>query len=126
MLVGSLIPIDLVSHNVVEVVWGNKSIIVQIGLGESVLNALIIQILSQFLGDFLQFKGGESSRSVDIEALKNFVNFGSAFLVTKLLSGESQEFCKVNTSWLIVVEFGENLIYKFVLSSESEALEGSL
>ncbi len=114
------------SHDVVEVVSGNESVVVQICLGENVLDLVVGQVLSQFLGDLLQFEGGESSCSVDIEALENLVNLSSAFLVTKFGSGESQELSEIDTSGLIVIEFGEDLIYEFVLSSKSEAFESSL
>ena len=112
-------------HDVVEIVSGHESIIIQIGLGENVLDLVISQVLSQFLGNFLQLKGGESSSSVDIECLEYLVDFGSAFFVAELGSGQSQEFWEVNTSGLIVVEFGENLIDELVLSSKSKAFEGS-
>ena len=125
-MVFSLFPVNLVSHDVVEIVSSDKSIIVQIGLGENVLNLVISQILSQFLSDLLQLQSGESSSSVDVEGLEYFFNFGSAFFVAELGGGKSQEFWEINTSGLVIIEFGENLIYEFVLSSESKALEGSL
>ena len=122
----SLFPINLVSHDAVEVISSDKSIIVQICLGENVLNLVVSQVLSQFLSDLLQFKGCESSSSVDVKGLENLVYFSSAFFVADFSGGESQELSKIDTSWLIIIEFGEDLIYEFVLSSESEALEGSL
>ena len=67
MLVGSLIPIDLVSHDVVEVISSDESIIIQISLSEVILDFLICQILTQLLGDLLELQGGEFSSSVDIE-----------------------------------------------------------
>lgn len=121
-----MFPINFVSHDVVEIVTSDKSIVVQIGFGEDVLDFLIGQILSQILGDLLEFESGESSCSVNIEALENFVNFSSAFFVAEFGSCESQELSKVNTSGLIIIEFGEDLIYEFVLSSESKAFKGSL
>ena len=55
------------SHDVVEIVSSNESIIIKISLGENVLNLVIGQVLTQLLGDLLQFKNGESASSVDIE-----------------------------------------------------------
>lgn len=113
-------------HDVVEIITSDKSIIIEVSLGEDMLNFIISQVFSQILSNLFEFKGGESSGSVDIEWLEDLVDFSSAFFVTELGGGESQEFSEVNTSWLIVIEFGENLIYEFVLSSESEAFKGSL
>ena len=94
----SLFPVNFVCHDVVEIVSGNESVVVQICLGENVLDLVVSQVLSQFLGDLLQLKSGESSGSVDIECLENFLNFNSAFFVAELSCGESQEFSEVNTS----------------------------
>jgi hypothetical protein len=115
-----------VSHDVVEVLSSHKSVVVQIGLGENVLNLVFSQVLSQFLSDLLQLQSGESSSSVNVEGLEYFLDFGSAFFVTELGGGKSQELGEIYTSRLVVIEFGEDLIYEFVLSSESKALEGSL
>ena len=93
-----MFPINFVSHDIVEIVSGDESIIVQIGFGEDVLDFLISQVFSQILGDLFEFEGGESSCSVNIEALENFFDFNSAFFVTELSGGESQEFSEVNTS----------------------------
>ncbi len=61
MLIESLFPVNLVGHDVVEIVSGNESIIIQIGLGENVLNFIISQVLSQFSSDLLQLQSGEST-----------------------------------------------------------------
>ncbi len=122
----SLLPVNLVSHDVVEVISSHKSIIVQISLGENVLDFIVSQFLSQILGNLLQFKSCKSSSSVDIKSLENFVYFNSAFFVTELSSCKSQELREVDTSGLIVIEFGKDLIYEFVLSSKSKAFKGSL
>jgi molybdopterin-binding protein len=57
----SLFPVNLVGHDVVEIVSGDESIIIQIGLGEDVLNFIISQVLSQFSSDLLQLQSGEST-----------------------------------------------------------------
>ena len=94
------------SHDVVEVISSDESIIIQISLSEVILDFLICQILTQLLGDLLELQGGEFSSSVDIEWLEYFLNFNSAFFIAKFSGGESQELSEVNTSWLIVIEFG--------------------
>ncbi len=57
----SLFPVNLVGHDVVEIVSGNESIIIQISLGENVLNFIISQVFSQFSSDLLQLQSGEST-----------------------------------------------------------------
>ena len=121
----SLFPINFVSHDVIKVISSDESIIIQIGFGENVLDFIISQVFSQFLSNFFEFCYGEFSSSVDIERSKNFVNFNSAFFIAKFSCGKSQEFSEVNTSGLIIIEFSEDLIYEFVLSSESKAFESS-
>ena len=66
MFIESLFPVNLVGHDVVEVISGYESIIVQISLGENVLNFIISQVLSQFLGDLLQLQSGESTLKLKI------------------------------------------------------------
>ncbi len=46
MLIESLFPVNLVGHDVIEIVTSDESIIVQIGLGEDVLNFVVSQVLS--------------------------------------------------------------------------------
>ncbi len=112
-------------HDVVEIVSGHESVVVQVSLSENVLDLIVSQVLSQFLGDFLQLKGGESSSFVNIECLEYLVDFGSAFFVTEFGGSQSQKFCEVNTSRLIIIEFSKNLINEFVLSSKTKVFEGS-
>lgn len=66
MLIESLFPVNFVGHDVVEIVSSDESIIVQISLGEDVLNFIISQVLSQFLGDLLQLQSGESTLKLKI------------------------------------------------------------
>ena len=61
LLIESLFPVNLVGHDVVEIVSGNESIIIQISLGENVLNFIISQVFSQFSSDLLQLQSCEST-----------------------------------------------------------------
>ena len=54
----SLIPIDLVSHDVVKVVGSHESVIVEVCLREDMVDLLLSQVLSQILRDLLQLVGG--------------------------------------------------------------------
>ena len=57
----SLFPINFVSHDVVEVINCDKSIIIQIGLGEDVLNFFFGQVFSQILGNLFQLQCGDTA-----------------------------------------------------------------
>lgn len=46
-------------HDVVEIVRGDKSIIIKISLEEHVVDLVFSQVFSQFLGDLLEFSGGD-------------------------------------------------------------------
>ncbi len=50
----SLFPIDLVGHDVVEVVGSDETIVVEVGLLEDLLDFLVGQVLSEVVGDFLE------------------------------------------------------------------------
>jgi len=63
----SLFPINSVSHDVVEVITGDKSIIIEIGLSEDLVNFLVVQVLSQFVSYFFQLQSCNLSGSIDIE-----------------------------------------------------------
>ena len=57
----SLLPVYLVGHDVVEVIGGDKSIIIEISLVEYVVPLVIAHVLSQLLADLLQLVGGDFS-----------------------------------------------------------------
>lgn len=42
----SIVPIDPMGHNIVEVICRNKAIVIQIGLGKHLLQLLLSHILS--------------------------------------------------------------------------------
>lgn len=48
-------------QDVVEVISGNETIVIKIGLDKNLLDFLIVQILSKILGDLLQLVGGDLS-----------------------------------------------------------------
>ena len=54
-----MIPVDTVSHDVVEVIGSDETVIIQVGLDEHVVQFLISQVFSQILGNFLQVIHGE-------------------------------------------------------------------
>lgn len=56
-----MLPIYFVCEDVVEVISGNKTIIIKISLHKNLLNFLIIQILSKILSNFLEFMSGDLS-----------------------------------------------------------------
>jgi hypothetical protein len=56
-----LFPIDLVGEDVVEVITGNKTVVIEVGLHEDLLNLLVVEVLSEVLGNFLEFVGGDLS-----------------------------------------------------------------
>ena len=55
----SLLPINFVGHDVVEIVGGDKSIIIEISLEEHMVNLVFGQILSQFLSNLFELSGGD-------------------------------------------------------------------
>ena len=63
---------------------------------------------------------------VNIEWRPNFIDFSSAIFVAHLGGGKSQEFCELNSSWLIVIELSQDLINELVVSLEAELFESSL
>jgi hypothetical protein len=52
------------SHDVVEVIRCNKTILIEICLAENVIELIISQILTQFFGDFLQLVDGDFALSL--------------------------------------------------------------
>jgi len=52
------------SHDVVEVIRGNETILIEIGFAENVIDFIFSQVLSQFLGDFLQLVDGDLALSL--------------------------------------------------------------
>ena len=50
----SLFPVDLVGHDVVEVITGDEAVVIEIGLVEHVVPLVLSEVLAQFLADFLE------------------------------------------------------------------------
>ena len=56
---GSLVPVDLVGHDVVEVVGSHETVLVQVSLAENVVDLLLAQVLPKFACDLLELVGGD-------------------------------------------------------------------
>ena len=56
-----MLPIDLVGEDVVEVIGSDETIIIEIGLHKDLLDFLVIEVLSEVLGDFFELVGGDLS-----------------------------------------------------------------
>ena len=52
--VESLVPIDFVSHDVVEVITSDKTVVIKVSLKENVVKLIFSKVFSQFLRNFLQ------------------------------------------------------------------------
>lgn len=52
---GSLVPVDLVGHDVVEVISSHETVLVQVSFAENVIDLIFAQVLSQITGNFLEF-----------------------------------------------------------------------
>jgi hypothetical protein len=57
----SLFPIYFVGEDVVEVVSGDKTIVIEIGLNENLLDFFVVEVLAEVLGNLLQLVGGDLS-----------------------------------------------------------------
>jgi hypothetical protein len=58
-----LLPVDLVGEDVVEVVGSHETVVVEVGLHEDLLDLLVVEVLSEVLGDLLELVGGDLSLS---------------------------------------------------------------
>jgi hypothetical protein len=56
-----LFPIDLVGEDVVEIIGSDETIIIKISLHKNLLDFLIIEVLTEVLGDLLQLVSGDLS-----------------------------------------------------------------
>ena len=55
----SLVPVDLVGHDVVEVVGSDEAVVVEVGLHEDLLDFLVSEVLAEVVGDLLELVDGE-------------------------------------------------------------------
>lgn len=63
----SLLPINLMSHDVVEIIACDKPVIIQISFGKIMLNFIVCQSLSKILSDFFKLQGGDSALKLKIQ-----------------------------------------------------------
>ena len=61
---------------------------------------------------------------IDIKGIEDFVYFNSAIFFADLSCCQSQKFCKIDSTWIIFIQFCQNLVYKFILSCEAQIQEG--
>ena len=54
-----MLPVDLVGHDVVEVVASHETIVIEVSAGEHVVELLVSQVFTKILGDLLEFKGAD-------------------------------------------------------------------
>ena len=57
----SLLPINLVGHDVIEVVTGDESIIIEVGFVEYVVPFVVTHVFTELLTDLLQLQSGDFS-----------------------------------------------------------------
>ncbi len=55
----SLIPVDSVGHDVVEVFEGDETVVVEIGSFKHIFDFIVIDVFSNIFGDLFEFKAGE-------------------------------------------------------------------
>ena len=60
---GSLFPVDLVGHDVVEVISHNETIVVEVSLFEHVVDLFFGKVLAQVLSDLLELQSGDLALS---------------------------------------------------------------
>ena len=57
----SLFPINFVAHDIVEVVSSHESVFIEVGFRENVVDLVISEVFSKFLGDLFKFEGCDLS-----------------------------------------------------------------
>ena len=57
----SLVPINLVGHDVVKVVTGDESILIEVSFVEYVVPFVVTHVFSELLTDLLQLQSGDFS-----------------------------------------------------------------
>ena len=57
----SLFPINFVGHDIVEVVSSHESVFVEVSFGENVVDLVVSEVFSEFLGDLFKFEGSDLS-----------------------------------------------------------------
>ena len=59
----SLVPVDLVGHDVVEVFEGDEAVVVEVCALDHGLDVLVVDVLADVLGDLFEFEAGEFTLS---------------------------------------------------------------
>lgn len=120
----SIIPVDSVGHNVVEVISSHEAVVVQISLCKHLIELLIGHVFPEILGNFLQLHHSNFPILMNIKGCKDFVDFSPAVLVAELGSRKSQKLWEIDSSRLIFIEFCQDLVDKLVLTTKAEIDEG--
>ena len=82
----SIIPIDSMGHDIVEILGCHKTVIVQVRLHEHLIELLFGHILAQVMGHPLQVSNRDLATSGGVKGGKDFVDLGSAVLFAELCS----------------------------------------
>ena len=117
---------SLFGHKVVELFFGDKTVLVVICSLDHILKGVVILHLAQILGDSSQVLQGDESGSSSIEGDEDFVNFLPGFILRRSGGHHAKEFVKLQLSAAVLVDFGDHVPDGFGLCFDTECVNGFL
>lgn len=97
------IPINLTSHDVIEVLKCDETIVISVCTFEHVLNFSVSHLFPQILCNSLELIPSDSTLFVPVVQVEHLLDVGTRILVTDPLSGHIQKLIEVNALKLFTI-----------------------
>ena len=112
--------LDFPGDNYVELLFGNKSVLVEVGPADELVDLVVGDVFSEFSGDALEVLGGDEAGPLVVEESEDFVNVGTSVLIVDALGQEGKPLPEVDAAVAVCVQVRDHLVDGVALGLESE------
>merc|ERR1711912_121754 len=110
--------VTLLLHDPVELVNVDLTIAITVGLVDHVLELLLVDVLTELLGDTAKVAEGDLAGVVIVEELEDLLDVLAGVLLTHLASHHLEELGELDRAVAVVVNVGDHLLELLLLDLE--------
>merc|ERR1719198_1512920 len=118
--------VTLLLHDAVELVDVDLTIAITVGLVDHVLELLVVDVLTELLGNTGKVAEGNLVGVVVIEQLEDLLDVLAGVLLAHLASHHLEELAELDGAVAVVVDVGDHLLELLVLDLEAKGTHGGL
>jgi len=118
--------VTLLLHDAVELVDVNLTIAITVGLVDHILELLVVDALTELLGNTGEVAEGDLVGVVVVEQLEDLLDVLAGVLLAHLAGHHLEELAELDGPVTVVVDVSDHLLELFVLDLETKGTHGSL